>query len=93
MSVISEPLTSFVFSGDNLSFQKSASSETARLFKMAPVYARIGKPVILATYRLKRLLSGSYSLLPHRYKIFTRESPVKRISFSVDHPTFRWRIS
>ena len=91
MAAISEPLASFVFSGENLSFQKSASSETARLLQMAPVYARIGKPAILAAYRLKRLLSGNYSLPPHTYEIFTQESPDKRTAFFVEHPTFRWR--
>ena len=91
MAAISEPLASFVFSGENLSFQKAASSETARLFQMAPAYARFGKPLILAAYRFKRLLSGNYSTPSHTYEIFTRESPGKRVAFFVEHPTFRWR--
>jgi len=91
MAAISEPLASFVFSGDNLSFQKSAAPESERLFQMAPAYARFGKSAILAAYRLKRLLCGNYSLPSHTYEIFTRESPGKRAAFFVEHPTFRWR--
>lgn len=90
MRVMSAPLSSFAFSGDNLSFHESAVLERRRLEKMAPWYARTGRQVIMGAYRAKRLLLGSYSLGPHSYWIYTGDSPGMRKQFEVRSPTFRW---
>jgi len=82
--------SAFTDTGDNLNMQPSGLLEKERLRGTAPRWAKICAPLIVALYRLRRLLAGIYNLTPHTYEIFTRESPETRIPIEVEKPSFHW---
>lgn len=82
--------SAFTDTGDNLNMQPSGLLEKEQLRGTAPRWARIFAPLIVALYRLRRLLAGIYNLPPHTYEIFTRESPETRIPIEVEKPSFHW---
>jgi glycosyltransferase involved in cell wall biosynthesis len=95
MRTTSIPLSVFAETGQNLSSQanRGGGSETIRLQKLAPLAARVLKPVVLLAHRARRWRTGAYRLLPHSYRIYTKTSPDFRRLFNVEHPAFRWRAA
>lgn len=91
MVSVHRPLSAFAETGQNLTAGPAAACERARMLSLAPLWARAGRPLILAFYRLERLLAGAYRIGPHRYSIYTAASPARRRAFDVPRPTFRWR--
>ena len=90
MAATKRRLSAFAETGGNLSADPKAAAEQAALAGTAPSWARRARPLVLALYRIRRLLAGAYSLEPHRYAIFTAESPEARKEFVVSRPGFRW---
>ncbi|MEO6054895.1 MAG: glycosyltransferase [Chthoniobacterales bacterium] len=80
----------FTDTGENLSILPEALRERAELYQTDPAWAKYGSPLVLAFYRLRRLLNGAYSPQPHSYAIYTKASPDSRQTFEVTKPTFRW---
>jgi len=83
-------VAAFTDTGENLNMQSGGFQEKEQLRAMAPCWTRAATPLIVAIHRLKRLLSGTYSLTPHAYEIFTRNSPAARVRFDVPRPSFIW---
>ena len=90
MAATNHRLSAFAETGGNLSADPKAVGEQAALAVRAPVWARRARPLVLAHYRIRRFLAGAYSLEPHRYAIYTAESPEARKEFVVSRPGFRW---
>ena len=80
----------FTETGDNMSKKDNATRERRELYASAPWWARALRPAILGHFRLRRLLAGHYAQKPHDYAIYTLDSPDRRRSFQVSHPTYRW---
>lgn len=94
MRTTTRPLSAFAETGGNLSAagNPQASREVRRLGEMAPASARIFKPLLVLSYRLRRWLGGAYCLRPHRYCIYTHAHSSERCCFDVARPTFRWQL-
>jgi glycosyltransferase involved in cell wall biosynthesis len=84
-------ISSFVDTGDNLSIRKGAREEHRRLAGMAPTWARVVRPLLIAGFRCRKLLAGAYYLKPFSYEVFTKGQPSKRQRFQVTQPAQRWR--
>jgi len=56
----------------------------------APAWGRLLRPVVIAWFRVRKLLTGAYRLGPFNYEVFTRDSLTQRRKFEVHNPTQRW---
>lgn len=90
LGVMRDFLSVFTETEVNLGRSSTAEREAARMAARAPAWARQAAPLIVAHYRLRRLISGAYSCQPHSYCIYTVDSPERRRLFEVKEPTFRW---
>ncbi len=90
MAATNHRLSAFAETGGNLSADPKAAGEQCALADKAPAWACAARPLVVALYRIRRLLAGAYSLQPHRYAIYTAESPEARKEFVVSRPGFRW---
>jgi len=88
--VVKRPLSAFIWTGENLSYNKRADQEKDDFKKTAPPIYRFFTHLIIFLSRLRKWLSGAYSLESITYSIFTDESPNERKPFSVNEPTHRW---
>jgi len=84
-------LSAFVDTGDNLSVRAEARDEHRRLAATAPAWAKTARPLLIAGFRGRKLLAGSYYLQPFDYEVFTIQQPATRLRFLVPRPTQRWR--
>jgi hypothetical protein len=82
----------FTDTGENLGSSAAALAENRRLFDSAPVWARVAAPLVVAHFRLRRLVHGHYSRAPLDYEIYTLESPGKRVRFKVERSTGVWKL-
>ncbi len=86
MAEVRAYVSSFAYTGKNLSLSAHAVSERARLSAMSPVWARRSAWFWQAHYRLRRLLRGFYHPKPFEYAIYTPASGDRRQAFRVDRP-------
>ena len=91
MATLGEFVAVFAETGHNLSWDPKAMGEKEKFFASAPKWAQMAAPMVVAHFRLRRLLAGAYSLQPHDYAIYTKESPDQRRVYRVENPTYRWR--
>ena len=91
MAVLGRFTTAFTETGTNLGTHSSAAVELMRLKKSAPAWAQRFGLFWVAQYRLRRLLNGLYWPRKMEYSIYSRTSPVRRQTFTVDKPTPIWR--
>ena len=80
----------FTDTGENMNLGENAMKEKRTMFHSAPWYARRLYPLVIAKYRLRKLISGAYRRSLSEYKIYTKANPETRATFEVDHPSFRW---
>jgi len=81
-------LSTFVDSGDNLALSPLAGEEQRRLASGAPAWAR-RVPVLVETHhRVRKLLSGAYTLAPFQYVFITPGG--RHETHRVDKPRGRW---
>ncbi|MBI5384519.1 MAG: glycosyltransferase [Verrucomicrobia bacterium] len=90
MAVLRAFTSAFTETGHNMNLGPNASQERKEFAQGAPAWARLAVPLVVAHFRLRRLLSGAYFCQPHHYAVYTEESPDRRRTFQVDKPTFRW---
>jgi glycosyltransferase involved in cell wall biosynthesis len=90
MKVLRQYTSIFTETGDNMNLKPNAMRERAEVVAQAPWWARRGKPVIDAAYRVNRFLQGGYSQKPLSYSIYTKTSPDKRVAFDVTVPKYYW---
>lgn len=91
MAVLPRFTSAFTVTGQNLSLNPNALEETRQLFRSAPAWMRLARPLILLHHRLRRWAGGAYSQEPFSYEIYTAKSPNQRTVFHSAHPTFRWK--
>ncbi len=89
-NVLKENLAVFVDTGGNLSLDQAAALEKSNLAKQAPAWARKFRKLIVAHYRLRKLLSGAYFQKPFSYSIYTPTSQNQRVQYHVAKPTQFW---
>jgi glycosyltransferase involved in cell wall biosynthesis len=90
MAAVRKRFSAFAYSGRNLSLDPKASAERARLRLGARPWIRALRPLIVANFRLRRLMAGGYSIAPYSYEVFTPQNVGKRTRFNVPRPTHRW---
>ena len=90
MGLLRRRVSSFIYSGENLSLDAKGSEERNRLRATACAGARVVAPAIVALFRLRRMLRGGYSLGAQDYAIYTSTSGHRRATFQVERPTHRW---
>ena len=91
MAVLDRFTSAFTDTGDNMNLRPNATREKAELLGRAPVWMRRSRPLLVAHFRLRRLLAGHYRRrAPYDYAIYTKASPKARATFHVAQPTFRW---
>lgn len=81
----------FTLTGMNLGQNAGARRETLELRRTAPLWARLGRPIIIGHHRLRRLLGGMYSQPPFSFSLYTQASPTRRELREVHQPTIRCR--
>jgi glycosyltransferase involved in cell wall biosynthesis len=92
MAVLPELVSAFTETGENMNLKPNAQREKAEVLAQAPAWARRCRPLIVAHYRLQRLLAGHYrSRPPYDYAVFTRRSPHQRVTTRVEKPTWQFR--
>lgn len=91
MGVLPEFTSCFANTGQNLSLDSRAQTESQRIFASAPRAARLLRPAILLHHRARRFVGGVYRQPPFAYSIYTQASPAARVTFSVTKPTARWK--
>ena len=90
VGLLERRISSFIYSGDNLSLDVKGEQERAKLRATASPVARACAPAIVAFFRMRRLLAGGYSLPSQDYAIFTDKNGPRREVFEVKQPTHRW---
>jgi len=91
MGILNHFTSAFTETGHNMNLGANAQREKAELLAQAPAWARHGRSLVVAHYRLRRLLAGHYrNGSPYSYAIYTRTSPLARKTFHVPRPTYRW---
>jgi glycosyltransferase involved in cell wall biosynthesis len=92
MAVLPRFTTAFTDTGENMSLRPNAQREKADLLARAPSWSRRARGLVVAHYRLRRLLAGHYKArAPYSYAIYTSASPDARVTMPVPKPTFRWK--
>ena len=91
MAVLPRFVSTFTETGGNLCLQPQAQQEIRAMFQSAPAWARVLRRLVVAHFRLRRLLRGGYSQAPYAYAIYTPDNPSQRRVFRVEHPTGRWK--
>jgi len=84
-------VSTFTETGGTLCLQPQAQQEIRDMFQSAPAWARVMRGLVVAHFRLRRLLRGGYSQAPYAYANYTPENPSQRRVFRVEHPTGRWK--
>jgi glycosyltransferase involved in cell wall biosynthesis len=90
MAVFDRFTSTFADTGENLSLKPNAIREKAETLDMAPTWARLLRPALIAHHRLRRIAAGHFLLKPMKYSIYTMESPDRRVEFDVPRPTAVW---
>ena len=90
MGVLRRFVSVFAETGQNMNYKPNAQQEAQRMFAAAPAWARMLRPLLVAHFRVRRLLRGGYTQAPYDYALYTPASPTQRKSFHVAHPTGRW---
>jgi glycosyltransferase involved in cell wall biosynthesis len=90
MGVCDTFTSAFADTGENMNLKPNALREKAETNAMTPSWVRLLKPVWIGSHRLRRLAAGHFSLKPMSYSVYTLESPNKRVTFDVPHPTAVW---
>jgi glycosyltransferase involved in cell wall biosynthesis len=90
MAVLREFTSVFTETGTNMNLLPNAQREKRKFLTAAPSWVRLLRPLLVAHFRVRRLLSGAYRARPYEYSIYTKESPAQRKTFAVSQPTFRW---
>ena len=83
--------STFTDTGENMNLGPNATAEKKRVFEMAPDWAKLCASLVVAHFRLRRLISGHYKRAPVAYEIYTLESPEKRVRFTVERSTAIWK--
>lgn len=92
MGLLQQFTSTFTQMSTNMSLAPKAQVEKQRLRQFAPAFARSFAPVIIAHYRLRRLLGGAYFQKPFEYSIYSNTSPRTRVTYQVNKPTAIWKI-
>ncbi|MCX6902804.1 MAG: glycosyltransferase [Verrucomicrobia bacterium] len=91
MAVLKEFTSTYTQTGQNMNLEANGTREKLEFFQRAPIWAQKLAPLIVAHFRLRRLLAGHYQCRPHEYAVYTEESRDRRKVFKVDKPTYRWQ--
>jgi hypothetical protein len=82
--------STFSDTGENMNLKPNAIREISETLAMAPAWARLLRPALIAHHRLRRIAGGHFFLKPTKYSIYTLQSPDRRVEFNVSRPTAVW---
>jgi len=80
----------FTETGANMNLLPNAQREKLALFRSAPAWLRLTRPLSVAHHRLRRLLAGHYRAEAFSFALYTQASPHHRVTRHVEKPSFRW---
>lgn len=80
----------FTETGENMNLKPNAMRERKVVAAQAPFWARHGKPVLEAAYKVTRVLNGGLREKALSYSIYTKASPTARVQFDVANPKPYW---
>ena len=90
MAVLSEPLAAFTITDKNLGQTSLAFSEMKLWQKETSPESRWLRPYFVLWHRLTKLLSGAYWPRSVSTRLYTLDSPEKRVLREARHIGFRW---
>jgi glycosyltransferase involved in cell wall biosynthesis len=82
--------STFTDTGENMNLRPNARREWKQLREATPAWMRSLARLWSTIHRLRKLISGHYSLKPFSYSIFTLSNPKARTTFRVEKPTAVW---
>jgi glycosyltransferase involved in cell wall biosynthesis len=88
--LLHEYLSTFVFSGENLSLQGIATQERLAARKKLPVWMRVAAPLLRAYRHLEKLRAGGYASKPLTYEIYPDPEATERVRFVEERPRFQY---
>ncbi|HEX7861888.1 MAG TPA: glycosyltransferase [Verrucomicrobiae bacterium] len=91
MKVLRYYTAAFTETGANMNLKPNAIREKAEFRAAAPLWMRLGKPLLSRAYHVKRLFEGGYFEKPLTYEIYTKQSPAKRVRFEAPKPSPFWK--
>jgi glycosyltransferase involved in cell wall biosynthesis len=91
LRVLRHTTSAFTETGVNLGAGAANVAEAARLRATVPAPLRALTPLVVAHYRLRKLLHGLYRPGPLAYDVYTPASPGRRRRFEVARAGSRWR--
>jgi glycosyltransferase involved in cell wall biosynthesis len=89
MGAVGEFTSIFTRTGVNMSEGERAREERWRLRATAPPWVRIGVPFWVVHHRIRRWWAGAYSQQPFEFRLYTAQSPERRVVRNVRKPVFR----
>ena len=89
-AVLRRYTSAFADTGDNLDLSPAARSESLRLRRTQPDWARMFEVPLRTWGRLRRLVHGTYHQRPFAYEIYLPPDPGKRVRIQVAKPTCVW---
>lgn len=81
----------FTETGANLALSVTGLAEREQKVAMTPAWIKMATPLIIGLHRLRLLASGTFSQKPFAYALFTRASPIERVTKQVTHPNALWK--
>ena len=90
MAVFNCFTSAFSDTGENMNLKPNALREKSETVAMAPPWASVLRPALIAQHRLRRLIAGHFFLNSTKYSIYTLQSPDRRVEFEVPKPTAVW---
>ena len=89
MGLMRRFVSAFTETQANLGLAPISRSEQTIILNSRPRWVKIFAPILLAMYRWRMWRSGTFSVKPFQYALYTGDETQRRV-FTVDHPTGRW---
>lgn len=80
----------FTETGDNLALSVTGVAEREEKVKLTPVWVQKVAPLIICLHRLRLLASGTFFQKPFAYALYTKASPMERVTKQVTKPRAIW---
>jgi len=88
---VDRPLSTFTFTGVNLSQTAPALEESRRLKRTYPWSVRLGRPLYRVLLAVRKILEGAWRPpRPLNYSVWIGDDASAQTTFRVDRPPWRW---
>lgn len=91
MAVLPDLTSVFTDTGDNMNLKANAQRERREKSRMMPLWIRLLQVYWVFQYRARLALRAGVRKSPFDYAIYTRTSPMRRVTFRAERPTTFWK--